>query len=236
MTATTEPTAVTLSRKIVGTLYEGTSKVDLSLFSDHGLKYHNRFILDPTSKGTGCTTLLPGSRDAKMPPKFALFNLTADESRMFGDPSAPPDESEWTVQKVTCDEDLQAFRRPGPSEDFEFMEPDGGPEGGDTDRPGEPGTILTQWTFERTTVGEDGELIDTDELPQEAPAEFRNTVPEDGELIDTDELSQEARAELRNTVPVPEDGEPIDTDEQPQEARPELRPAGHCWGSWRISL
>ena len=55
-------------------------------------------------------------------------------------------------------------------------------------------------------------------------------------LIDTDELSQEARAELRNTVPVPEDGEPIDTDEQPQEARPELRPAGHCWGSWRISL
>jgi hypothetical protein len=211
MTTTTEPTTVTLSRKTVGTLYESTSKVDLSLFSDHGLKYHNRFILDPTSKGTGCTTLLPGSRDAKMPPKFSLFNLTADESRMFGDPSAPPDESEWTVQKVTCDEDLKAFRPPGLSEDFTSMAPNRGPESGDTDRPGEPGTILTQWTFERTTVGEDGELIDTDELPQEAPAD------------------------LRNTVPVPEDGEPIDTDEQPQEAHAEaaeLRPAGHCWSSW----
>jgi hypothetical protein len=58
----------------------------------------------------------------------------------------------------------------------------------------------------------------------------RNTVSEDGELIDTDELPQEARAELGNTVP--EDGEPIDTDEQPQEARAEVRPAGSCWSSW----
>jgi hypothetical protein len=202
MTATTEPTAVTLSRKTFGTLYEDTDTADLSLWNDHDsvseYSYCGHFDIDSTPQVTDKITFGPITNDAKL----SKFKVRADEYERFtGDSSIAPDDSEWTVKSVTC------YGQRAALPDLFLL--------GDKPILHESRDISNKvrwmdWTFERNTVSEDGELIDTDELPQEARAELGNTVPEDGE--------------------------PIDTDEQPQEARPELRPAGHCWGSWRISL